>query len=79
MSELTSLLLIDNEKRIKRIGPVRSQLRMTNKTNLHMYGKPSKRLDCSGKLAFNGQSDFNLHIICESCGARFFYDKELGR
>jgi hypothetical protein len=29
-------------------------------------------------LAFNGQSDFNIHVICERCGARFYYDKELG-
>lgn len=42
---------------------------MTNKTNLHLYEKPDKCLDCGGKLAFNGQSDFNIHVICERCGA----------
>jgi predicted amidophosphoribosyltransferase len=52
---------------------------MANKTNLHLYEKPNKCLDCGGKLTFNGQSDFNIHVICERCGARFYYDKELGR
>lgn len=45
-------------------------------TNLHSYEKPDKCLACGGKIAFNGQSDFNLHVICEECGARFYYDKE---
>ena len=35
-------------------------------TNLHSYEKPDKCLDCGGKIAFNGQSDFNLHVICEN-------------
>jgi uncharacterized paraquat-inducible protein A len=33
-----------------------------------------KCLDCGGKLAFNGQSDFNIHVISERCGARLYYD-----
>jgi tRNA(Ile2) C34 agmatinyltransferase TiaS len=52
---------------------------MVSKTNLHLYEKPTKCLDCGGKLEFNGQSDFNIHVICERCKARFYYDKELGR
>ena len=48
-------------------------------TNLHSYEKPDKCLDCGGKFAFNGQSDFNIYVICEECGARFYYDKERGR
>ena len=45
--------------------------------NLHLNEKPNKCLDCRGKLTFNGQSDFNIHVICETCKARFYYDKEL--
>jgi hypothetical protein len=52
---------------------------MTSKTNLHLHEGPNKCLDCGGKLAFNGQSDFNTHVTCERREAPFYYDKELGR
>ena len=64
---------------IKRGRPISFLVKMANKTNLHLYEKPNKCLDCGGKLAFNGQSDFNIHVVCERCEARFYYDKELGR
>ena len=42
---------------------------MASKTNLHLYEKPNECLDCGGKLAFNGQNDFNIRVICERCEA----------
>ena len=52
---------------------------MASKTDLHLCEKLNKCLDCGGKLAFNGQSDFIIHVICERCDEGFYYDKDLGR
>lgn len=47
---------------IKRGRPISFLVKMASKTNLHLYEKPNKCLDCGGKLAFNGQRAILIYM-----------------